>query len=154
MEIDLKAIEARANAATPGPWMPDATYGSITAPNGADPRGDAEYYGAQLVAESCAKADQAFIANAREDVPALLSALRAAEQRALRWQALCEGRVLAGVQTLLVAASGGPWSSDMTIAEVLADIEGAIIAAGGPEGPPPTPAEVAEAARAREEAQS
>jgi hypothetical protein len=76
MMLNLEEIEARANAATPGPWRAHATFGCVTASNGPDPRGDAEHYGAQLIAESCTKIDKAFIAHVREDVPVLCKEIR------------------------------------------------------------------------------
>lgn len=88
--LDLAAIEARANAATPGPWQRDERYvvGGEDIP-GSRPGGEViaqaqptlsawrEYELSQRVANA------EFIAHAREDVPALV-----AEVRRLRAEAL------------------------------------------------------------------
>lgn len=73
MKIDLDAIEARANAATPGPWNPtDDGYGDrgIVAPN-------RDVLGAAQNA-CCWRRDEdlAFVVAAREDVPALVAEVR------------------------------------------------------------------------------
>jgi hypothetical protein len=76
---ELNAIEARANAATPGPW----TQGEIAA-------GDLPYAGGcfavevfgatadpyAVLAECQHEADAAFIAAARTDIPALVAEVR------------------------------------------------------------------------------
>lgn len=63
--LDLDAIEARANAATPGPWRVGATY---------DPEINVDVTNADgnLVGPK----DEDFIAAAREDVPALVAEVR------------------------------------------------------------------------------
>ena len=72
----LDAIETRANAATAGPWEAEGAevftagcglFGGTVA---------AVYYGAETGGHHPA-ADRSFIVNARQDVPALVSALRA-----------------------------------------------------------------------------
>lgn len=79
MTIDIDAIEARANAATPGPWEiapllcgPDGqgvyqseSFGPICEVGDPYPRGD-----------NRPQENMVFIAAARQDVPALCSALR------------------------------------------------------------------------------
>ena len=75
---ELDAIEARANAATAGPWFADDWYGPLAddddAPLGGDVVGNS---GVPLVAnvQACA-ADQAFIAAARTDIPRLVATVR------------------------------------------------------------------------------
>lgn len=66
-DLDLEAIEARAKAATPGPWVvgPGAFWNYVV---GSDEHGD--HAGAQE------KEDAAFIAASREDVPALVAEVR------------------------------------------------------------------------------
>lgn len=94
--LDVAAIAARCNAATPGPWrdtweefaaQTDHHEGGVvqqvveTGPDGDDLPfpvvGLVWYDGPQLCTT---KEDATFIAHARTDVPALLAALRAAEQ--------------------------------------------------------------------------
>jgi hypothetical protein len=79
-ELDLDEIEARANAATPGPWEAYFTlhgdpmvveqgqgpFGAVTLPSTAP-----DDYG---------KANAEFIAHAREDIPALVQRVRELEQ--------------------------------------------------------------------------
>ena len=67
----VRAIEARANAATPGPWISfvegrDFTSGSSFIRTGL---GDIELIGAAV-------ADQDFIAHARQDILALIQEVR------------------------------------------------------------------------------
>ena len=79
----LNEIEARANAATEGPWEadkyteldPDGFYelARVIAP---DPD-DEEDYAIGVVHVGILRNDAAFIAHARTDVPALVAALRA-----------------------------------------------------------------------------
>lgn len=78
-QLDLDAIEARANAATPGPW--------IVAPELVGPDGQGVYHAESLgpiceVGDPYPRGDNhpqenmAFIAAAREDVPDLVAAIR------------------------------------------------------------------------------
>lgn len=136
MPIDLQAIEARANAASPGPWewWTSNSWRRLKGDRGhvVEPftsRGDGH---PNLVVSD---EDMEFIAHARQDIPDLLDELRAAAQQAARWQALCETRILAGIEVLLV---GG--YSDMQPKEVLADLHECIVEAGT-KGPPLTAAE-------------
>lgn len=67
--LDIDLIEARANAATPGPWS-EAWDGEIHAAN-------EDWELVMLVPEGDDRpADCAFVANAREDVPALIAEVR------------------------------------------------------------------------------
>lgn len=82
-QLDLRAILARANAATPGPWLgdptgtvcaasdvvPDGQGGEILPPDG--PMEIAECYRRELPDERAKNAD--FIASARTDVPELVA---------------------------------------------------------------------------------
>lgn len=64
--IDLDAIEARATAATPGPWSVSVDGITVEDPDGRD------------VCDAWqSDGDAAFIAHARADVPALIDELRA-----------------------------------------------------------------------------
>ena len=75
---DLEAIQARADAATEGPWEPIDPYflASPTQIDGyANPRGRA-------LDQARISNDRAFMASAREDVPALVAALAAERARA------------------------------------------------------------------------
>lgn len=90
-QLDLDGIEARANAATPGPWCTDSweIY-----------QGSEYEAGAEWIGETCRgrveglaqdRADAAFVAAARTDVPALL-----AEVRRLRAELAAETRLHSG----------------------------------------------------------
>lgn len=71
-EQQLDEIEARTNAATPGPWQGRAELAShivCTAPKDGT-------YSVLWNAEWATEADAAFTAHAREDVPALLAEVR------------------------------------------------------------------------------
>jgi hypothetical protein len=80
--MKLDEIEARANAATPGPWYvvendPPLEYWAVNAPCGREVFDDgsaAGEYGA-----SCSIADRDFLAAARADVPALIARVRELE---------------------------------------------------------------------------
>ena len=84
---DLARIEARAAAATEGPWVvetPESVYGHDGGPDWADLRWVSDR---ATVADDdppwlgpVATADAEFIAHARTDVPALVAALREAWQ--------------------------------------------------------------------------
>jgi hypothetical protein len=83
--LDLDAVEARAKAATPGPWkMHDEAHWTDMMACGYDFKqayGDAlpdRYYatGPEVLACEQAEADSAFIAHARADVPALVREVR------------------------------------------------------------------------------
>ncbi|MBV6417396.1 MAG: hypothetical protein CMLOHMNK_02058 [Steroidobacteraceae bacterium] len=86
-EADLHEIEQLANAATAGPWHNDA--GDIaTTPVWWEGWVVARCYGSEAGGLSLQEeADAHFIAAAREDVPALCAALRAAWAETARWEA-------------------------------------------------------------------
>ena len=89
----LDQIEARANAATEGPWTPDEytevdpdgfyELSRVIAP---DPDGD-DRCAIGVVHTGILRPDADFIALARTDVPALVAALRAVLDLADRWAA-------------------------------------------------------------------
>ena len=82
IQLDLDAIEARANAATPGPWDGDTCDGisqhwtrekpwlDVLVMEGSDSWGGCNHR------ISVSEADAEFIAQAREDVPALVKRVR------------------------------------------------------------------------------
>ena len=87
--LDLDAIEARAEAATPGPWHTQVTTACFDVIQGGDRHTDNRYISMMGVdsdpdgdfrdySESNADAD--FIAYARTDIPALVAELRAARE--------------------------------------------------------------------------
>ena len=73
--LDLDAIEARAEAATPGPWRQTASRRGYR-----DVLQTPDTYADRMIAKGCPNADAAFIAHARTDIPALVSELRAARE--------------------------------------------------------------------------
>ncbi len=87
--IDLDEIEARANAATPGPWVTfdsPGTYWDDPSACGWDYRAPgraAPYYctGPGALTSAQAARDTVFIAHARTDVPALIARVRKLEER-------------------------------------------------------------------------
>jgi hypothetical protein len=84
--LDLDAIDARASAATPGPWIatqfPGATTGWLEGP----PRGYDGEFGNPHDAE--------FIAHAREDVPDLVQRVRELEaSQTLNYKLVAEERI-------------------------------------------------------------
>lgn len=81
--LDIDAIEARANAATPGPWV-ETPYSRSGA--GTDERYTAITGGREVVTTDqfpCSRkpADATFIAHARTDIPALVARVRELEAR-------------------------------------------------------------------------
>lgn len=92
----LAAIEARANAATPGPWQEHSDYGkdfyaylggSYLRGVGTLTFGDGEE----------AEADRAFVLNARTDIPALLAEIERLRARVAELEtAAAEGRAALG----------------------------------------------------------
>ena len=74
LSIDLEAIKARAEAATPGPWVGEKAYGIEWVVSDLTDR----------VLASCRDGwgtNAEFIAAAREDIPLLVEALEAAMSR-------------------------------------------------------------------------
>ncbi|MFD5798646.1 hypothetical protein ACFWIO_34970 [Streptomyces diastatochromogenes] len=88
-QLDLDAIDAVANAATDGPWLANDRIGVATNPAG-DPL--AVFGGGEQD-----RADAAFVAAARTDVPALVAEVRRLQAReaafttlAERWQQMAD----------------------------------------------------------------
>jgi len=82
-DIDLDAIEARANAATEGPWWRREGHAEIDGQNYAEVLipgrvecGSYCYGGTSTIEGDRLDADLAFIAHARTDVPALVAEVR------------------------------------------------------------------------------
>jgi hypothetical protein len=81
-DAELDAIEKRVNTATAGPWKSDdgGPYGAVTAkctcPDGKCNR--CAGYSGFLIGESILPSNRPFIAESREDVPAMIDALREA----------------------------------------------------------------------------
>ena len=85
---ELAAIRARAEAATPGPW--DGVPGRCILPDDWNHR-----YTAHQVIEGCiynpnAENDHAFIAHAREDIPALVAEVERLQAELARVQLVVE----------------------------------------------------------------
>ncbi len=77
--LDLDVLLALCDAATPGPWVAESR-GNIYAPHG-----DTDGGACEITDTTFRDGDAAFIAAAREAVPALITRLRAAEARTA-WQ--------------------------------------------------------------------
>lgn len=89
MELDLDAIEARANAATEGPWWRREGHAEIDGQNYAEVLipgrvecGSYCYGGTSTIEGDRLDADLAFIAHARADVPALVAEVRRLREEA------------------------------------------------------------------------
>ena len=97
-DIDLDAIEARANAATPGPWLVlrgmDCTH--VRAQDGHFETGCINWDGRDA-------SDADFIAAARTDIPALIARVREQEQEIAKLR-----EVVAFFACTI--RSGEPWS--------------------------------------------
>lgn len=93
-DIDLDAIEARANAATEGPWLRREGHAEIDGQNYAEVLipgrvecGSYCYGGRSTIEGDRLDADLAFIAAARTDLPAVVAALRDALAEVEQWKA-------------------------------------------------------------------
>ncbi len=81
-DLDIDAIEQRANAATPGPWRDGRSGGDVECLidgvhcQVALASGAAAMHDVRADAATIRRANAAFIAHAREDVPALIEALK------------------------------------------------------------------------------
>jgi len=80
----LTAIEARANAATPGPWLLDPAIPHVVDIRRPEPMSFLVIHDDPNGPES-ARPDAEFIAAARTDVPDLVATLRAVEAKATEW---------------------------------------------------------------------
>ncbi|QAU07226.1 hypothetical protein HOV03_gp87 [Gordonia phage Asapag] len=87
-ELDLDAIEARAEAATPGPWHASKGGGSM----GRDYPGNitSDETGQIIFTQTGNSANTRFIAGARTDVPALIARVREIEGLAQTWMQAVE----------------------------------------------------------------
>lgn len=85
--LDLDAIEARANTATPGPWAVSEDYSDVLAPDGSQL---ASYWNPTSETEN-----GEFIAHAREDVPALLAEVRRLRAQVAAVTDLCDQQEMA-----------------------------------------------------------
>lgn len=94
-EQKLKEIETRCNRATPGPWKP-AVWCGFNDPGwcGIGPvhenSDESEQDGPGCEAEAKASIDGEFIAASREDIPALIAALREAWKERDQLRQLCD----------------------------------------------------------------
>lgn len=88
--LDLAAIEARANAATRGPWgveqSPNDLYSALVVGTALDP-------GAPELAACLTRADAEFIAAARTDVPQLVAEVRRLESALANANAVAADRI-------------------------------------------------------------
>ena len=98
--LDLDAIEARAEAATPGPWRQTTSKRGYR-----DVLQTPDSYGDRMIAKGCPNADADFIAAARTDIPALVAELRAAREVV---EAACQ--LVADEESQL-----GGWGPDVTM---------------------------------------
>jgi hypothetical protein len=73
---ELYAIEARCNAATPGPWRSFVEGRDHTSGSSFIMTGPVESRGPDIELMGATPGDQDFIAHARQDVPQLLAELR------------------------------------------------------------------------------
>lgn len=112
MTIDLDAIEARARAATEGPWTVNEDG------HGVEARADDDFGGIQIVPWiKCENA--AFIAHAYQDIPALIAELRHLRASSLPARVtLPTGTVaeVVSVQARYTLPTGGSWHESMSLA--------------------------------------
>lgn len=73
---ELAAIEARCNAATPGPWKSYIEGRDHYAGSDFIMTGEGDTRGEDIEMTGATQADQDFIASARQDVPRLLSEIQ------------------------------------------------------------------------------
>lgn len=105
-KLDLEAIEARANAASPGPWItsnPENAFKnwpigffSLGRDEEAKPSNWAittDHIHASQMVSGGAKEDAEFISHARQDIPALITSIRRLEAQALAWSATQAAKV-------------------------------------------------------------
>ncbi len=88
--VDLDAIEARAAAATPGPWTHSRGMGRQPDDAGADWLNTPAY---SAMVDELETPDAAFIAHARVDVPAMAREIRELRAELTRCQTLLAARV-------------------------------------------------------------
>ncbi len=86
-EVELEKIEKRAEAASPGPWTINAARDVISATTTVffgEPTSEGNH---GICGEP---ADLVFLVNARSDVPALIAAIRALQEEAIRYRVTLE----------------------------------------------------------------
>jgi hypothetical protein len=120
--LDLDAIEARANAATPGPWtdLPDEGTPAdprkvryVRAPNGA---AIASFLRTQGLDPTQALVNGGFIAAAREDVPRMAKEIRRLEADSERLRLLVEAQEWTGYAECLGGDEGVcPWCGTLKV---------------------------------------
>ena len=118
-EDELKQIEARANAATPGPWMHEKPVNGTTTKD--DKRMFSAVWGAgvaELVGGGMLARDAEFIAAACSDVPALV-----AEVRRLRDLIERRAEYTAGLKTEAEMLLRERDEAEQQVTQLLADIE-------------------------------
>ncbi len=104
--IDLDAIQARADATSPGPWKGSPTCRDAVvadAKPGQEVDEEVRYYGGAPIGESMHAADREFIAHARTDVPDLVAELRAARDAINLLRPMAEGTPLPDGRATLAA---------------------------------------------------
>jgi len=126
--LDLDAIEARAKAATPGPWFRvDPPWGDSNWVNAQfeDPHGglfiaDCEAQENDGESEGNAPADAEFIAHARTDVPALFAAVRERDAEIARLRDALGDAVgtVAGGQLCSIGAIGNTRVAQVDVARL------------------------------------
>lgn len=85
-DVDLAVIRERCDAATPGKWRRQAV--NVVAPSGDDVCWLPRYPTFPAEREVQARADAAFIAHARTDVPRLLAEVERLQEEVTRWRGL------------------------------------------------------------------
>jgi len=111
-ELDLDAIRARAEAATPGPWTADTNepFGpelqGIFAPGSRRyiVKADIDYAEDEDIPDAVVTADAEFIAHARADIPELLAEVERLESEIATQARLLVGRDVGDEASMLLAA--------------------------------------------------
>ena len=100
--MNLDEIEARANAATPGPWDVERETGLISTDDGCAVASIHPHGNVRTVihtGERYSHSDAAFIAAARTDVHALIARVRELEEECKEWQDAWDGVERYGIHT-------------------------------------------------------
>ena len=88
-EKELKAIEARCEAATEGPWKV-GTYGGVFQDNGKETSAITLMYYKTGGTRDPGGVNTEFIAHARTDIPALIKAIRDRDEKIKLLESICE----------------------------------------------------------------
>lgn len=99
-ELDLEAIRSRAAAATPGPWEATRTYPFLVLQSGGE-----SAISVNLATDP--EPDAAFIAHAREDIPALVAEVERLRANLLRAGWIEGGRPTSAAYEALGLGAGG-----------------------------------------------